>query len=368
MLDHRPPAIPTPSNETTVPHWIYLFAKQAGNSFAAGGQYGFLPQHANLPPISQWGYDSVPPVWESDTEPFSDADLTTIMITAGNFVQWQPPSEPYPGQGATSPNSATIDIIDWVTDQEDDLGVYIYENWPDMAPYISGGIFPPTSTDFEQYNNYTIGEFHDWWIEYHDAMVAARPADQVKMIPVGPILSGLLTETNLSQIPITELYEDDAPHGRATIYFLASLISYMAIYEETAPSNYTVPSIIHSLVATNYQTTIDYIWAYLLAFDFNDGSSRVFLNDPSMSTSNIEVDSTSISIYPNPSEGVFIIDGMTSQYQIDVLNVSGTVHQNYNSSGRVEIDLSTLQTGLFFIRIENQSNGTLTIEKILKQE
>ena len=368
LLDHRPPAIPTPSNETTVPHWLYLIAKTAGQSFAAGGQYGFLPQHANLPPISQWGYDSVPGVWESDTEPFSAADLTTIMITAGNFVQWQAPSEPYPGEGMTSPNSATIEIIDWVTNQEEDLGIYIYENWPDMAPYISGGVFPPTNADMVNYHLYTMGDFHDWWIEYHDALIAARPDDHIKMIPVGPIISGLLTETDLSQVPITELYEDDAPHGRATIYFLSSLITYMGIYEVPAPSNYMVPDIIHPLVASNFQMVVDYIWADLLGFNFTDGSSRVFFNHPMVLSSDIEVDASSISIYPNPTEGFFTVEGATSQYQIDVLNLNGSVYENHNSSGRVEIDLGALPPGLFFIRIENLSNGELAIEKILKQD
>ena len=83
LLDHRPPAIPTPSDETTVPHWLYLLSKYAGKYYGSSGQYGFLPQHANLPPISQWGYDSVPPVWESDLEPFSAADFTTANGVAG---------------------------------------------------------------------------------------------------------------------------------------------------------------------------------------------------------------------------------------------------------------------------------------------
>jgi len=70
LIDHSPPLIPTPSNETTVPHWIYLLAQEAENSYAAGGKYGFLPQHAMPPYFAQWGYDIVPSVWDSDYEPF----------------------------------------------------------------------------------------------------------------------------------------------------------------------------------------------------------------------------------------------------------------------------------------------------------
>ncbi|NND04794.1 MAG: hypothetical protein HKN87_00320 [Saprospiraceae bacterium] len=128
LIDHRPPAIATPSDETTIPHWIYLLAKEAGRSYAAGGQYGFLPQHAALLPFAPWGYDSVPGVWESDTKPFSSADISTVLITAGNFVQWQASTAEYPGDPGVSQISANNDIIDWVNQQESAVRFYMYEN------------------------------------------------------------------------------------------------------------------------------------------------------------------------------------------------------------------------------------------------
>ncbi|MEO1628544.1 MAG: T9SS C-terminal target domain-containing protein, partial [Bacteroidota bacterium] len=161
LLDHRPPINPTPSDETTVAHWLHLLSQDQGEFYGATGQYGFLPQHANLPPIAQWGYDIVPPVWDSDLEPFADADFTTVLITAANFAQWQGADQPIPGQGGMTTVSATETIMDWVTAQEPSATIYIYENWPDMASFISGPGFPPTSSEFLAYNNYTTGGFHD---------------------------------------------------------------------------------------------------------------------------------------------------------------------------------------------------------------
>jgi len=275
-LDHRPPAIPTPSNETTVPHWFQLLTEHDNNHYEVGGQYGFLPQHSNVPPISQWGYDIVPGAWESDTEAFSEADFDDILITAGNFMQWQGPDEIYPGEVAMTPISATEEIVDWLVLQEDSLDIYIYENWPDMAPYISGGSFPINDSDFENYNDYTTGEFHDWWIEYQDALLLSRPDINVRMIPVGPIMAKLFRDTILTEIPILDLYEDDAPHGRPTTYFIASLITYMAVHNERAALDYDVPSIVNSIVNDNYEELVNYIWNELN--DFNDpaGVSRVF--------------------------------------------------------------------------------------------
>ncbi|MFK7814018.1 MAG: hypothetical protein AB8B59_16090 [Maribacter sp.] len=277
LIVHDPPAIATPSNETTVPHWMAELSGAASFEYAVSGQYGFLPQHANLPPIAQWGFDRAEGAWESDTEPFADADFNSILLTAGNFVQYQPATIPYDSDNPnnTTPLSATLEIFDWVEQQEPGTSMYIYENWPDMAGFLSNGV-PASSNEFENYNNYTLGEFHDWWIAYHESVIQERPSLDVKMIPVGPIISRLLTETDLANIQFSELYEDDAPHGRPTIYFLASLITYMAMYGVEAPADFQVPDTVNELVRTNYETTVDFIWNELNEFNDSEGNSLVF--------------------------------------------------------------------------------------------
>ncbi len=258
----------TESDETTVPHWVHALAQDAGYSYAVDGQYGFLPQHANLPPNAQWGFQNVPGVWDPESgQTFADADFTTILLTAANFVQYQPATSPYDGDNPTnaSPVSATLDIIDWVTAQEPGIEIYVYENWPDMAGFLSGE-WPPSAAAFANYNAYTTGEFHDWWVDYHSELTTARPDETIIMIPVGPILAKLLTETELSQIPLLELYEDDAPHGEPTLYFLASLITYMSIYGEQPPADFPIPATVNQTVADNFEAVVDLIWADLETF------------------------------------------------------------------------------------------------------
>lgn len=365
LIDHRPPAIPTPSNETTVPHWLYLIAQEAGYNYKVAGQYGFLPQHANLPPFAQWGYDIVPPAWDSDNMDFSEANFTTSLITAGNFIQWQGPNMEYPGDPGVTPISATEDIIDWLDQQEDSIRIYIYENWPDMAPYLTNN-FPPSSSDLANYNNYTLATFHDWWIEYHDSLLISRPGINVRMIPVGPIIAKLLSNTNLLDlIPITDLYEDDAPHGRPTIYFLASLITYMAIFAEPAPTSYMVPTIVHEQVQNNYQEIVNFMWAELINFNDHAGENRVFFEG--LSAADIALEQQSITMYPNPTTGLFQLDGLLGTYDIDILDVNGTVFQNLNTEASIlAINISMLPIGQYFIRIENRLNGSVSLQKILK--
>ncbi|MEO9485115.1 MAG: hypothetical protein ABJG47_16765 [Ekhidna sp.] len=274
LIVHDPPLIPTPSDETSVPHWMASLANHANFDFAVAGQYGFLQQHDDLPPIAQWGFDIAEPAWDSDNESFADADFNTVLLTPANFIQYQPSDENY-FNGDVSPVGATLTIHDWVKEQEPEITFYVYENWPDMAPFI-GGQFPPTEEELAAYHENTQGEFHEWWIDYHDHLVTARPEDDIRMIPVGPIIGKILTETELASIPFAELYEDDAPHGRPTIYFLAGLITYMAMYGTESPADYVIPNTVHELVSTHYQEVVSLIWEELNAFDFDNGESRVW--------------------------------------------------------------------------------------------
>jgi len=137
LMDHRPPINPTPSDETTIAHWISVLSNAAGEPYAATGQFGFLESHRrDLPPISQWGYDSVPFVWNSENTPYADVDFDKVFITPRNFTQDEPPTVPYFGDNL-SPIDNTSEIIDWIEGEEPGTDFYLYEHWPDMAPYLA---------------------------------------------------------------------------------------------------------------------------------------------------------------------------------------------------------------------------------------
>ncbi len=248
--------------QTNVPYWMSQLSKADGHQYLAAGQYGFLPQHANLPPTAQWGFVDMPSVWNSETTAFAAVNFDSVLITAANFIQYRAASEPYEGDNPTgaSPVSATLDIIDWLQAQEPGMTIYLYENWPDMASFG----FPPSDTQLTNYHAYVQGAFHQWWVDYIYQLRAARPDINLQLISVGPIISDLLTNTELSNIPFNDLYEDDAPHGRATLYFLASLITYMHMHNSPTPSNFVVPETIHPLLRDNYHDISNRIWNQLL--------------------------------------------------------------------------------------------------------
>ncbi|MFN3178358.1 MAG: T9SS C-terminal target domain-containing protein [Phaeodactylibacter xiamenensis] len=310
---------PTPSQETSVPHWLHFLAQAGGHSYAVSGQYGFLPQHMDLPPFAQWGFDFAAGAWDSDSEPFSLADFTDILITPGNFMQWQPPNANYPGETA-SPVSATHTVFDWCLEQEPTLDLYIYENWPEMAPFLGDG-FPPNASEWSNYNTYLQGDFHQWFLDYYNQVAESFPNACVRMIPTGPSIGHLLQQSPFDQIPVAELYQDDAPHGRPTIYFLAALTTYMAIWEEKAPIDFVVDPIIHPVIAAEYETVVNTLWRSLQDYNEADDNQWVFCQIPVTSNPSQQAN-PEIEVFPNP--GTYLqIQGATVPHRLNLYNSAG---------------------------------------------
>ena len=299
LLDYRPDT--SYSDEYTVPHWLHMLAQADGNTYAGGGKYGFLPQHYIFNDwFAQWGYDVVPPSWDSENESFEEADLTTLVFTAANFIQnSQAPDEDYFGQPGISPLSCAKAIVDSSIIAEPSIKVYIYENWPEMNNF-TGNNFPPTEAQFQAYNNYTQTTFHDWWITYQDSLLLSNPLDSVKMIPVGPILGRLFADTILQNVPYDSLYVDGDPHGTPSLYLLAAMTTYMAVYQDQCPTSISLPFTIHSDIRNNYTLINDYIWGELQNYTDGNGISRVFFGG--------QGNTPTISVAAKLENGAFYID------------------------------------------------------------
>lgn len=378
LINHELQVNPTPSQETSVPHWFHFLSEETNKHYEVSGQYGFIPQHAtNLPPTAQWGFDSVAGAWDDWLEPFSDADFSNILITPGNFMQWQPPHFPY-WNDSVSPIGYTNTVFNWVNQQEDSLNLYIYENWPDMAGFLNNG-FPPNQTEWNDYNTYLNGGFHDWFLAYHDSVRLAHPNHCVRMIPTGPVISSLLATSPFDQIAIDTLYEDDAPHGRPTIYFLAALVTYMAMHEEMAPMSYQVPAIIDPIIANNYPTAVNFIWNELLQFNDTQNRSRVFCDAPVLLAIGEEqqeenfVEEALIEedfvVFPNPigfgsTSGLLQVRSGIESYDLSIVDLRGRQLKMFANSPQA-IDLSELSQGMYLARMRNLKTGEVYTKRIV---
>jgi hypothetical protein len=267
------------SPTANVPRWLDGMADAAGYSYAMSGRYGFADTHAaELPPTPQWGIEGVDAAWDDgDGLAFGEVDFNTVLFTEANFRQYYPPTETDPDVGLPSSVESTLTVFDWVEDAEPGVRFIVYENWPDMAGFTSADFVSsfPSADEMAAYHAFTQGDFHQWWLDYHDALVAQRPGQTIHMVPVGPVLAELLTGT-LSDVPVEVFYEDDAPHGRPSLYFLAGLVTYMAVYAGPPPAGYAIPDDVDTRIRDRYAEIVEAVWTELQGFESEDGTNRVF--------------------------------------------------------------------------------------------
>ncbi|MEQ3712369.1 hypothetical protein [Lentibacter sp.] len=236
-------------DETTVPYWLAQMAKASGHDFAADGQWGFLRDFVREgEPISNWSFKGVKPAWNRDRTRFAEAELTAVMVNPANFIQYQWPDVPYDGDNpdGASPLSTLLKLMD---EKVGARPLLIYEGWAEMAGVA--GRFPPRARDLKKYHAFNMGDYHDWYVKLAEQTRAARPDADVRLVPVAHLLSQVLSEEPLNGVPVEDLYLDDAPHGAPTLYYLAAMAVYPALYGEAAPSSMALPESIHPLLRDN---------------------------------------------------------------------------------------------------------------------
>lgn len=79
-------------------------------------------------------------------------------------------------------------------------------------------------------------------------------------------------------------------------------------------------------------------------------------------------DDTGITLYPNPSNGEFLIRGNLEDYRLSILDINGEVYQDISTSqSELRISLPNLPNGLYFLQVVKQDNSIVSLQKILKQ-
>ncbi|MCF8367113.1 MAG: T9SS type A sorting domain-containing protein, partial [Bacteroidales bacterium] len=71
-----------------------------------------------------------------------------------------------------------------------------------------------------------------------------------------------------------------------------------------------------------------------------------------------------ITVYPNPSTGIFRIDGAHSNAEVEVVDAYGKLIMKYNPELLQSIDLSGYPTGLYFLKVKSNA-GKFSIHKLM---
>jgi len=264
--------------------WVGEFARESGTTYSWGGQFGQLVDHA-LPPRAWLGSDN-----SADLSPLGDSaiirdiGLDNVLIMPPNFVQGGDSI----ARSTSLAEHLTISqrVIDWIIDesvsggQKSGLPIYIYEHWQEA---ISDNL---TESQFQAYHDVTTGTYHQWFLDYQNGLLALYPSVDFRTIPVGPIIADILQNDALaaSQLSFTDLYEDESPHGKPNIYFLAGLVTYQAMYGQQVSEAYR-PTIdpfggVSGQLAgqENFNALNNFVWERLNYYNAN--GVRIWLEAP----------------------------------------------------------------------------------------
>ncbi len=84
-------------------------------------------------------------------------------------------------------------------------------------------------------------------------------------------------------------------------------------------------------------------------------------------TASVEVDANCITLLPNPFTNFFVINGLTGDYTIQIIDASGMIYETLTGvNNQIEIDLTTLPAGMYFVHINNDNHSNLYVHTMLK--
>jgi len=256
-------------------YWVGELANASGTGFRAAGQFGQM-EAQTIPPSSALGPGNTPEPWPDGVNGvgYAEAGFDATFITPPNF-EWDLGGTTPPDllANATSRAALASNVLDYVQAQTPSTTVYVYEHWHESL------IYPLSEQQMVDYWNVTNSTYHEWFINYYNAIAADYPAFDLRMIPIGPVIADMLTGVPQSGIDVSALsainqnnllFEDNAPHGNPPMYFLSGMVVYRALFQEDPVGTYTPDRTIHGdVIADNYQTIVDYIRERLAFYNTN---------------------------------------------------------------------------------------------------
>ncbi len=264
-----------------VPTWLDRMADADGGKriFAQGT----FDVRSNNPPnwTQNWGPDvrpiGLPTEGGASWARANAVNITDMIIVTDNFsgppVYQDTGTNPRVAGPVPIPNAA-----DWVseitnsiitpfeTNTDSDTIYWIYEGWADGGNVLSED-GSASSRDFAAWRTRTTGGFG--YSEWFDNLVSALQEDtpaaasRIKIIPVARVMVSVMENTPVSALSSQDWFEDDAPHGRDTLYLLAAMIVYSAMFEEQAPMPIFNGAQVNEVFKSNYDLIAAHIFAQI---------------------------------------------------------------------------------------------------------
>jgi hypothetical protein len=379
----------TASNQANIPYWLAEMEKASGDICLTSGNFAPGQMGASvLPPVQSWSFYYVNDNHGSAMRPggtYLPDKHDNIVLT---YMNWEIVYDYGLNIGSRIPatNPKATDsiavIFNWMNTNDPGRNLYLYECWPKLErSYIMDGQDwnltagnPPNTIQWAKYLAYALGNSNNFWKDLQDSLINRKNIQKTKLIPTSMICAKLWQPGGLlSDFAVTSIFEDLGPHGKPSSYFLAAMVVYAAQHKKGPTKPFNSHAQIDQRILDRFSQISTFIMSELNAFNFPNGSSRVWYDAVTDIEEPAQVGESKIMVYPNPTNDHITIDyggyANMSGYTLKVTNTLGTtVFTTAINQKTSYVGLNDwCGHGVYFIYINDKKGNTIDIKKIIKQ-
>ena len=257
---------------TRVGNWVARLAAQApggGNAYTLGAKFGFFHQWT-LPPVGSTAHEEVK---SRHVNPYTPSWSGAKNVEVVEFVPDNFDGHSFDPAQNTNMRAAYLPVLlslidGWEANAPNPNRRYvIYAGWPTLNGYGGRDDDPSTisASGYAKWVAFGLGPYQDWMKLMVARLKAARPGLDIRLHDINRVLLMTYQNTVVREIPPRTLFEDLAPHGRSTWYFLAALAEYMELFGEKPPADFVLEQRwdVDPRVKDNYRSIVEYMWSVL---------------------------------------------------------------------------------------------------------
>lgn len=249
---------------TSTGNWLHRLARQApngGNLITMGSLMGFA-NGWEVPP-RDGGQEEVRSPYVRGSSWTGANQIEVVGFVPDNFEGPRFSPDKVNGLGfAYTPR--LLQLIDaWEANAPNPNRRYIvHAGWKLLSGYGAQSVAALTAPMISSWIRDSLGPYDAWQNALVTQLRAARPKLDIRMHNVNRALMLTYRDTVVNTLPPTALFEDLAPHGYPTLYFLAAIAEYIKLFNEKPPENFEFNRNwgVNPVVMSNYQKLVDFIW------------------------------------------------------------------------------------------------------------
>lgn len=249
---------------TSTGNWLHRLARQApngGNNITMGSFMGFA-NGWELPPRDA-GQEEIRSPYVRGTSWANANQIEVVGFVPDNFEGPRFAPDKISGLGfAYTPR--LLQLIDaWEANAPNANRRYIvHAGWKLLSGYGATSVAALTPPMISNWIKDSLGQYDAWQNLIVAQLRAARPKLDIRIHNVNRALMLTYRDTVVNTLPPSALFEDLAPHGYPTLYFLAAVAEYIELFNEKPPEKFVFNATwgVNPIVMSNYQKVVDFMW------------------------------------------------------------------------------------------------------------